>query len=553
MKKHVIFLVVGLLAFVNMPAQNLYRSALKEYVEYSNPLYERSVGDFSSSLEKMTKQFPLDLDESQVSALAEKYRNEQLLDVFIDSMLVPAFQRSVSLEDLRTQTDLLKSPEGKQYTAHYSQMGMKAKGESGAVKELLVNILEYGIKGTPLKDLKANKKIPKEYLKKYNQVMDTSFMSSAVNALVELKGLQNSREMAGDMGGRYMTMINYVKRNAPTLCLNMFYESMTMDDLEFMMKQRKDGSQQRIEAAQKEMVDSIMPNTKKVFLAYSQWLMKQKEVCEILLQKSFGEASLQQKSNMGAAQGMTFKMDDKSLYFVLEDSAGELNISGLKKGVEGNEGAILNLLKYDFPFFEDEAFLQLMAYSERDLAVVFSDKTTGETVRFSCSNSEMKDLLAHFHSLSLAQKGLKLFKEGKHSDALSHLLQAAEEGDLMAQYRLAGMYYAGQGTAVNKEEFMKWITPVTEQDEDKWLKADALNDMAYYYADQKQYDIALSVIDKAIGTLPKTANYYDSKGEFLYLKGDKKGAKEMWNKVISLDPDFLKSHDSNLYKLLHKK
>ena len=65
-----------------------------------------------------------------------------------------------------------------------------------------------------------------------------------------------------------------------------------------------------------------------------------------------------------------------------------------------------------------------------------------------------------------------------------------------------------------------------------------LNSQAYTYARAGKFDEAILAIDKAIAQQPQNANWYDSKGEILYLKGDKDGAKEMYNKVISIDPNF---------------
>jgi len=65
-----------------------------------------------------------------------------------------------------------------------------------------------------------------------------------------------------------------------------------------------------------------------------------------------------------------------------------------------------------------------------------------------------------------------------------------------------------------------------------------LNTQAYKYAHEGKFDDAISTIEKAIEQQPDNANWYDSKGEILYLKGDKGGAKEMYDKVISIDPNF---------------
>lgn len=64
-----------------------------------------------------------------------------------------------------------------------------------------------------------------------------------------------------------------------------------------------------------------------------------------------------------------------------------------------------------------------------------------------------------------------------------------------------------------------------------------LNSQAYSEMRQGQFDEAIASIDKAIELLPNDANYYDSKGEILYMKGDIEGAKAMWEKAISLDPE----------------
>ena len=67
--------------------------------------------------------------------------------------------------------------------------------------------------------------------------------------------------------------------------------------------------------------------------------------------------------------------------------------------------------------------------------------------------------------------------------------------------------------------------------------------MAYLYASQEDFVKAIDVIDEAITLIPKEAYYYDSKGFFLLMKGDKQGALAMWRKVMELDPDFLSKHN----------
>lgn len=56
------------------------------------------------------------------------------------------------------------------------------------------------------------------------------------------------------------------------------------------------------------------------------------------------------------------------------------------------------------------------------------------------------------------------------------------------------------------------------------------------YERQGKFDDAIVAIDKAIELQPNKVDWYDSKGEILYFKGDKEAAKAMWEKAISLDP-----------------
>ena len=79
------------------------------------------------------------------------------------------------------------------------------------------------------------------------------------------------------------------------------------------------------------------------------------------------------------------------------------------------------------------------------------------------------------------------------------------------------------------------------------------NEFAYALAYQKRYNEALELVERAIILQPDVPYFYDSKGEFLYMKGDKDGAVEMWKKVIELEPDFPKMVDSQLYKYLFRK
>lgn len=79
-----------------------------------------------------------------------------------------------------------------------------------------------------------------------------------------------------------------------------------------------------------------------------------------------------------------------------------------------------------------------------------------------------------------------------------------------------------------------------EREEQERMKkketASLLRSRASSYMRQEQFVEAVNTIDKAIELLPDYADNYVCKGEILYMKGDKDGAKNMWEMAISLDP-----------------
>lgn len=134
-----------------------------------------------------------------------------------------------------------------------------------------------------------------------------------------------------------------------------------------------------------------------------------------------------------------------------------------------------------------------------------------------------------------------------------HLMEQAAEEVAAAQYELGIMYESGYGTTANTAKALHMYELAAGQDYDTKTKIDAMNQMSYTYARRHQYEKAIAIIDSAIAVLPMEANLYDSKGEHLYRSGDKEGAEKMWKRVIELDPQFNKSHSSDLYRLLYEK
>ena len=77
--------------------------------------------------------------------------------------------------------------------------------------------------------------------------------------------------------------------------------------------------------------------------------------------------------------------------------------------------------------------------------------------------------------------------------------------------------------------------------------------LVYCNIQTQTYKDALLYIDRAIEVAPDMANNYDTKGEILLLVGETEKAKQMWNKVIELEPKFIEFNKSTLYEQLKSK
>jgi tetratricopeptide (TPR) repeat protein len=69
----------------------------------------------------------------------------------------------------------------------------------------------------------------------------------------------------------------------------------------------------------------------------------------------------------------------------------------------------------------------------------------------------------------------------------------------------------------------------------------ALNDLAYCYARERQYDKAFGAMERYVAVLPKEPNPQDSYGEILRLSGNFEAALEHYRAALKIDPSFTSS------------
>lgn len=118
-------------------------------------------------------------------------------------------------------------------------------------------------------------------------------------------------------------------------------------------------------------------------------------------------------------------------------------------------------------------------------------------------------------------------------------LKAANKGLAEAQNSVGWYYATGQGTAVDYNKAMVWYEKAMAQN-NAW----AFNNMAYLYIEgngvERNIDKAFELVDNAIALDSTNLNFYDSKGEFYSMLGEKNKALDVYNYIISIDSSFVK-------------
>ena len=100
---------------------------------------------------------------------------------------------------------------------------------------------------------------------------------------------------------------------------------------------------------------------------------------------------------------------------------------------------------------------------------------------------------------------------------------------------LAGNWLMGENGNEQAERIMEKALAI-----DKNFPA-ALNDLAYVYARNRQFDKAFAAMDRYVALLPKEPNPQDSYGELLRMAGNFEGSLQHYRAALKIDPDFVTS------------
>jgi tetratricopeptide (TPR) repeat protein len=100
---------------------------------------------------------------------------------------------------------------------------------------------------------------------------------------------------------------------------------------------------------------------------------------------------------------------------------------------------------------------------------------------------------------------------------------------------LAGNWLMGENGTEQAQRIMEKALAL-----DKNFPA-ALNDLAYTYARDRQFDKTFSAMDRYVAVLPNEPNPQDSYGELLRMAGNFEGSLTHYRMALKIDPDFVTS------------
>lgn len=461
--------------------------------------------------------------------VAMKYMGEQFDNDLANKLLLPEFKEAMSVTDLETVADLMQSVDGKQFQKHIALMLKNLVDSRGKiyVREMVGN-------PPKAKTVAKDAKISQQYASLFYQALDTT--------LVKMFLQQHINMDDGDY-------------QIPTKALNLCHDVLTEQDLRFWIQLRGTVEGRKVSDVLNRFIGILTGKNRGTTFAmslndwnksYHDWLDGQ---------EGFSEFSLKQFTDAINAMGnknLTTRLDNNnSIIMMCYDDKTTLTAQKMMFENYGRE-ALLDFYKQHFSSFFNKSLLTHLSTTQRNMVFRLSD-LSGQQIEVKLEQQELKKTLDDIESWEKLQMGIDFVDNKKYNEAMPLLLQAAKDGLPAAQYQLAELYLDDGTENVNVVEALKWYTKAAEQNTAKQVRNDALTTLAYIYANMEQYQKALQFAEQAVAEYPNVVGNHICKGVVLCMKGDKKSAREVWQKVVSLEPDFANDHESDFYQLLFGK
>lgn len=232
MKKIFFMAVIAMLfaATTCVSAQKNYEELVVEMISAS-PQYQNitaSLENMRPALTGMNKK--LLKDQSKSEELVNKYAETQMASDFIAALLVPTLKEHISMAELKEMVKLLSVPEAKTFANHDAIATEKFE------KEFQIVFIESLSSKQALKDLENGKlnlkpveidaSIPADYIATFDKFYDEEYTEEILNSMTGIFNMQlkNNPELQEPL-------LAYIKTNMRPLCLNVYYGTVTKEDM----------------------------------------------------------------------------------------------------------------------------------------------------------------------------------------------------------------------------------------------------------------------------------------------------------------------------------
>ncbi len=162
---------------------------------------------------------------------------------------------------------------------------------------------------------------------------------------------------------------------------------------------------------------------------------------------------------------------------------------------------------------------------------------------------EMKWLSKSAENGNVTSQMIMAQNAGNDNDAFKWYMMAAELGNSDAQNSVGWYYSIGKGIDKNYSKSLYWYEKAMQQN-NAW----AYNNCAYLYMKGngvlKNTVKAFELINRAIEIDPDNPSFYDTKGEFYSIIGEKEKALELWNKILEINPLFVEKNTAFVQYIL---
>lgn len=231
--KKIFFMAVIAMLFAtttSVSAQKSYEELVVEMISAS-PQYQNitaSLENMRPALTGMNKK--LLKDQSKSEELVNKYAETQMASDFIAALLVPTLKEHISMAELKEMVKLLSVPEAKTFANHDAIATEKFE------KEFQIVFIESLSSKQALKDLENGKlnlkpveidaSIPADYIATFDKFYDEEYTEEILNSMTGIFNMQlkNNPELQEPL-------LAYIKTNMRPLCLNVYYGTVTKEDM----------------------------------------------------------------------------------------------------------------------------------------------------------------------------------------------------------------------------------------------------------------------------------------------------------------------------------